>query len=48
MKKSSEIYEAPCMEIIAIQVEQSVLTSSYGEAGEPGQGSGYLDFGDDF
>ena len=45
MKKS--VYEAPCAEVMEMQVEQCILSSSYGEPGDPGQGSGYLDFGED-
>lgn len=43
MKKLNEIYEAPCVEVTEMQVEQSVLSGSYGDAGEPGQDSGYND-----
>lgn len=47
MKKLNELYDAPCMEIIDMQVEQCILTGSYGAPGEPGQDSGYNDFDGD-
>ncbi len=46
MKNLNPLYETPCLEVIEIQVEQSILTDSYGGPGEPGQGSGFLDGGD--
>lgn len=48
MKKINEVYETPHLEVMEIQVEQCILTDSYGGPGDAGQGSGYLDFGDDF
>lgn len=42
MKKLNELYEAPCMEITEMQVEQCILSASYGDAGDAGQKSGYL------
>ena len=43
MKKLNELYEAPCIEVTQMQVEQCVLAGSYGDYGDPGQDSGYLD-----
>lgn len=48
MKKQNAVYEAPCVAVVDMQVEQSVLVGSYGDYGDPGQDSEYLDFGDDF
>lgn len=42
MKKQNELYEAPCIEVMQMQVEQCVLAGSYGDPGDPGQDSGYL------
>lgn len=47
MKKLNELYEAPCIEVMQMQVEQCVLAGSYGDPGEPGQDSGFIDFGED-
>lgn len=48
MKKLNEFYQTPCMEVAEMQVEQCILSGSlYGDEGEAGQRSGYLDFGDD-
>ena len=47
MKRTNAVYEAPCMEITEMQVEQCILSGSpYGEAGAAGQESDYLNFGD--
>ncbi len=46
MKKLNEHYEAPCIEVTEMQVEQCVLAGSFGEPGAPGQDSGFIDFGD--
>lgn len=43
MKKLNVTYEAPCVEITEMQVEQCVLNASYGDAGNAGQSSGYID-----
>lgn len=43
MKKLNDAYEAPCMVVTEMQVEQCVLSGSYGDPGEPGQDSGYND-----
>lgn len=43
MKRLNEFYEAPCMEVMEVQVEQCILAGSYGESGAPGQDSGYVD-----
>lgn len=43
MKKLNAVYETPCLEVTEIQVEQCILSGSYGEAGDAGQESGYLD-----
>lgn len=48
MKKFNALYEAPRVEVTEMQVEQCILSGSYGDAGEPGQDSGFLDFGEDF
>ena len=47
MKNMNLFYEAPCMEIAEMQVEQCVLSGSYGDPGKPGQDSGYNDFIDE-
>ena len=44
MKKENMFYDAPCMEMSEMQVEQCVLSGSYGAPGNPGQDSGYNDF----
>ena len=41
MKKLNELYEAPRVEVTEMQVEQCILSGSYGDPGEPGQDSGY-------
>lgn len=43
MKKLNDAYEAPCMVVTEMQVEQCILNGSYGDPGEPGQDSGYND-----
>ncbi len=43
MKKLNVVYEAPCMEIAEMQVEQCILSGSYGDLGGPGQDSGFID-----
>lgn len=43
MKKQNVAYDAPCMEVTELQMEQCILSGSYGEAGDAGQESGYLD-----
>ncbi len=47
MKKLNEFYEAPRMEVTEMQVEQCILSGSYGAPGYPGQDSDYNDYGDD-
>jgi len=48
MKKLNVVYEAPCLEVTEMQVEQCILSGSpYGEDGAAGQESGYLDFDGD-
>ena len=32
MKKLNELYEAPCIEVMQMQVEQCVLAGSYGDS----------------
>lgn len=44
MKRTNAVYEAPCMEITEMQVEQCILSGSYGDEGEAGQKSTYLDW----
>ena len=44
MKELKALYEAPSMEVIELQMEQCIMSDSYGGPGDPGQGSGYLDF----
>lgn len=46
MKEFNAVYEAPCLEVVELQMEQCVLSGSYGEPGMPGQGSGIIP-GDD-
>lgn len=50
MKKRNEMYEAPYMEVVEFEVESGIAQSPYGLAGEAGQGSGFIDYGegDDF
>lgn len=46
MKKQYAVYEAPCVDVMEMQVEQSLLVGSYGDYGDygdAGQDSGYLD-----
>ena len=43
MKILNALYETPCIEVMAMQVEQCVLAGSYGEPGNPGQDSGFID-----
>lgn len=47
MKTENATYESPCMEFIEMHVEQCILAASYGNAGDPGQGSGFIDFDDE-
>lgn len=47
MKNLNELYETPCVEIIKAQVEQCILSGSYGKPGAPGQDSGYVNPGFD-
>lgn len=47
MKKMNVFYETPCMEIAEMQVEQCVLSGSYGDVGAAGQKSGFVDFSED-
>ena len=46
MKKLNELYQAPCIEVTEMLVEQCILAGSYGDPGAPGQDSGFIDFGD--
>lgn len=49
MKKVNEMYEAPFLEVAEIEVESGIagsLDGAYGDYGEAGQGSGYIDYGD--
>lgn len=46
MKKLNDAYEAPCLKVAEMQLEQCVLTSSYGDYGDPGQDSDYNDYED--
>ena len=43
MKELKALYEAPSMEVIELQMEQCIMSDSYGGPGDPGQGSDYLD-----
>lgn len=43
MKKLNYAYEAPCLKVAEMQLEQCILTSSYGDYGDPGQDSYYND-----
>ena len=43
MKELKALYEAPSMEVIELQMEQCIMSDSYGGLGAPGQGSGYND-----
>ena len=44
MKKTNEIYTIPSLEVEELVVERGfALSSDYGNVGEPGQGSGYID-----
>lgn len=43
MKKLDVVYEAPSIKVMQMQVEQCVLAGSYGDYGDPGQDSDYLD-----
>lgn len=43
MKNLDVLYETPCVKVMEMQVEQSVLVGSYGDYGDPGQDSDYLD-----
>lgn len=46
MKKQDVLYEAPCVEITQLQVEQCILSASYGDCGDAGQDSDYRDYED--
>ena len=44
MKKVEKIYSVPSLEVEDLVVERGFsLSSNYGNFGEPGQGSGYVD-----
>lgn len=43
MKKLNELYQTPRMEVTEMQVEQCILSGSYGDDGDPGQASYYID-----
>ena len=44
MKKVEKIYAVPSLEVEELVVERGFsLSSDYGNVGEPGQGSGYID-----
>ena len=44
MKKVEKIYTIPSLEVEELVVERGFsLSSTYGDYGEPGQGSGYND-----
>ena len=44
MKKVAKIYAIPSLEVEELVVERGfALSRDYGNVGEPGQGSGYLD-----
>ena len=44
MKKTNEIYTIPSLEVEELVVEKGFsLSSNYGDYGEAGQNSGYLD-----
>ena len=44
MKKVEKIYAIPSLEVEELGVERGfALSSDYGNVGEPGQGSGYID-----
>ncbi|MBP3440496.1 MAG: hypothetical protein J6K24_04540 [Tidjanibacter sp.] len=42
MKRTKTIYEAPFMEVAEVEVERGIATSPFGEAGMPGQDSGFI------
>lgn len=49
MKKVNDMYEAPFLEVAEIEVESGIAGSpngAYGDYGEAGQGSGYINYGD--
>lgn len=49
MKKVNQMYEAPFLEVAEIEVEGGIAVSPngmYGDYGEAGQGSGFIDYGD--
>lgn len=44
MKKVEKIYSIPSLEVEELVVERGFsLSSNYGDYGEPGQNSGYID-----
>lgn len=43
MKKT--VYTQPTLDIEYVVVESGIAASPFGEAGQPGQGSGFIDFG---
>lgn len=47
MRTKNAAYESPCMEVIEVHVEQCILAGSYGDYGDAGQGSGFIDFEDE-
>lgn len=48
MREKNELYEAPFMEVAEVEVERGIATSPYGAAGDAGQDSDYIDYGDEF